>query len=415
VSTLHNTEAVQLASSIKRQFMLFCLLTGSTALLLAWLSIGFAPSTWWLLFQAIRQFSVLWADQRTRLLWSLLLLIVQSLLLLQAWVLLIRVAVREGSRLYALLSKNDQQVMAAPTASVAATMPASAPSATTPPSPLADVPTQLIQPTPTAPTPDQSLEPTVLPPVQTFPDRQLADAQSQPLRKTRLASSKQIAGAAELMHNIAEAPTQMNALPSPDTQASAQETSLDYPVQLSFPSQQSIFVPEQAEFLEQTIQTSPEEASRNDPYEEFNPYAVNDVFGQEEQISFPELELRSTKQDKLISYSTDASLAIPGNMARQFQQEGLREEVGQPGKQESFQEEAKQPEQQEQPAEEQEQLFVFGNPFEGPLPDVFEHDEDLKRSILEGIELSSGQGSHNQSTAGESKKPSRPKPPQKQK
>jgi hypothetical protein len=29
------------------------------------------------------------------------------------------------------------------------------------------------------------------------------------------------------------------------------------------------------------------------------------------------------------------------------------------------------------------QAFVFGNPFEGPLPDVFQHDEDLKRSLLE--------------------------------
>jgi hypothetical protein len=34
-------------------------------------------------------------------------------------------------------------------------------------------------------------------------------------------------------------------------------------------------------------------------------------------------------------------------------------------------------------ASEQDQSFVFGNPFDGPLPDVFEHDEDLKRSIAQ--------------------------------
>jgi hypothetical protein len=30
-----------------------------------------------------------------------------------------------------------------------------------------------------------------------------------------------------------------------------------------------------------------------------------------------------------------------------------------------------------------EQQFVYGNPFEGPLPDVFHHDDDLKRAVLE--------------------------------
>jgi hypothetical protein len=27
--------------------------------------------------------------------------------------------------------------------------------------------------------------------------------------------------------------------------------------------------------------------------------------------------------------------------------------------------------------------YVFGSPFDGPLPDIFEHDEDLKRAISE--------------------------------
>ena len=31
----------------------------------------------------------------------------------------------------------------------------------------------------------------------------------------------------------------------------------------------------------------------------------------------------------------------------------------------------------------EEDPFVFGNPFEGPLPDVFHHDHDLRKSIME--------------------------------
>lgn len=195
--------------------MLFCLLVGGTALLLAWLSVGFAPSTWWLLFQAIRQFNTLWIDQGTSVLWSLLLLIVQSLLLLAAWVLLIRVAVREGSRFYAMQSIKAQQFVAASTTAVAAMMPAPSPSAPISPS-LLEAPTQIL-PAQTASIPDQSLEQAILPPVPTFPARQYTHVQSQSVRKTRLASSKHLTEAAELTHNISEFPTQMNALPSPDT------------------------------------------------------------------------------------------------------------------------------------------------------------------------------------------------------
>lgn len=48
-----------------------------------------------------------------------------------------------------------------------------------------------------------------------------------------------------------------------------------------------------------------------------------------------------------------------------------------------FEEQPAQQEQNASPEEEDDAVFVFGNPFEGPLPDVFMEDEDLKRSILE--------------------------------
>ncbi|WP_201378737.1 hypothetical protein [Ktedonobacter sp. SOSP1-52] len=52
-----------------------------------------------------------------------------------------------------------------------------------------------------------------------------------------------------------------------------------------------------------------------------------------------------------------------------------------------FQESSAIEEQGENPAIEEmsdpEQLYVFGNPFEGPLPDVFHHDKDLQRVVRE--------------------------------
>jgi hypothetical protein len=36
--------------------------------------------------------------------------------------------------------------------------------------------------------------------------------------------------------------------------------------------------------------------------------------------------------------------------------------------------------------EEDDNPFVFGNPFDGPLPDVFRYDADLKRSVMEMLE-----------------------------
>jgi hypothetical protein len=41
------------------------------------------------------------------------------------------------------------------------------------------------------------------------------------------------------------------------------------------------------------------------------------------------------------------------------------------------------PQEEQDASEDDDAVFVFGNPFEGPLPDVFMEDEDLKRSVLE--------------------------------
>jgi hypothetical protein len=64
---------------------------------------------------------------------------------------------------------------------------------------------------------------------------------------------------------------------------------------------------------------------------------------------------------------------------------------------ESYEEEAQ--EEEEQASAEDDPVFVFGNPFEGPLPDVFMEDEDLKRSVREQQEELSGDESSRASAA----------------
>src|SRR5205807_10225652 len=40
-------------------------------------------------------------------------------------------------------------------------------------------------------------------------------------------------------------------------------------------------------------------------------------------------------------------------------------------------------EQPDEESEEEEDPFVFGNPFDGPLPEVFRYDTELRRSVME--------------------------------
>ena len=43
------------------------------------------------------------------------------------------------------------------------------------------------------------------------------------------------------------------------------------------------------------------------------------------------------------------------------------------------------PSAQPQQVEEEETIFLYGNPFEGELPEVFHYDMDLKRGVQEGL------------------------------
>jgi hypothetical protein len=382
--SIQNIPSTRPASSVGRLWLHFYLPVGGTCLLLLWLSVGLAPSTWWLLFQAIRQFSTLWAQQGASVLWSFLLLIVQSLLLLAAWVLLIRLTLKEKARF-----KKAKQVPLPSVAVMAADPPAPPQLASS--LPLLEAPT-LIQPAQTLPVADQPTKLEVPPPVQA-PRAE----QHSPVRFLSMRKKRQVSSNPDLVTpttRLSEAPTQISAaniaeFPTQQEIPSGRPAQSAFSSQLSASNSEQKHVKKQVKPREKANQALPKEPERNVPYEASNSYSLPDIFAQVEQIPFPEPHLMG--QEKQSNNAADDPSAIPEDILRLFRQEDSPEEV-------------EHQEVQAEPPGEQDPLFVYGNPFEGPLPDVFEHDEDLKRSIAEqGIQPIPG----NQSTGDESRKSSR--------
>jgi len=316
----------------RKQPVLFYLLAGGTGLLLAWLSVGLAPSTWWLLFQVISQFKMLWMQHGISTLWALLLLIGQSLLLLGAWVLLIGVVARESTRIHALLPAS-----AVATAAV-------------------------------VPVPDPMLEMPISPSAPVMPVSRLQPAQ----------------GAAASAHP--GPPTQRTRTPASPVQSDQVKVHDTLP-----PTQ--ILQGARAAQTERTKRTS-EKAARTNPssspdilrssaQKASDPYAVSNIVDQEEQIPFPDLPQAQEVQKKQNKRSKWQNDDVPSDPF------ALNEDILRMSLQSTPLQEAGGHLEQAQPAQptslddDQDEIFVFGNPFDGALPDVFEHDEDLKRSLIE--------------------------------
>jgi len=356
---MQNRPPVDQIHYLRRQSTQFYLLAGGTALLLAWLSVGLTPSTWGLLFQIISQFKMLWTQQSVNTLWALLLLIGQSLLLLAAWVLLIGIVIRESVYLRALLPVSPPPT---PTAYAAMPVPPPVEAATlvlSQPAPVTFGPPPPPPPPSTWETasateqitliPDQVKAQDVSPLAQMLRiDEQCTVVSPRSFRKTRLSPSTPSAqvkppGAAK---QASEMPTQIRPPSTPDTSDSS--------------SQQG-----------------------SDLYEGIG------VFGQEEQIPFPEPQQipqtqigqqeqqRQQKPSRRPKWQDEDVLSNPFAPNEDVLGLSLQEKLLQGA---SDHMEQTQPTPQDS---EQDEVFVFGNPFEGALPDVFEHDEDLKRSLLE--------------------------------
>jgi hypothetical protein len=99
----------------KRQLLLHCLPILGTSLVLCWLSREVPPTTWRLFLQMCLQWPVLWAEQGTSLLLPFSILLLQSLLLGVSWILIIRLVLREGNNLLRLLFQGRQAAVVSDT------------------------------------------------------------------------------------------------------------------------------------------------------------------------------------------------------------------------------------------------------------------------------------------------------------
>jgi hypothetical protein len=326
---MQNKLPIDLIYVLKKQSTQFYLLVGGTVLLLAWLSVGLTPSTWWLLFQVIGQFKVLSAQYGMSAVWALLILIGQSLLLLAAWVLLIRIMVRGSAR---FSTYYEPPVSAQPVFPPSSASP-SAQGVRTDERSTVIVPPE--------------------PPVRVIP-------QPSSVQSVRVAQTDQ----------VAEIATQITPLPSPDIQRSAWQKSSDpYAPTSIFGQDQQAPGPDLAAIAEtqraQRAQNRPpgrQAQIKQSKWQSDDP--ASDPFAPHEDIL-----AWSLQDDPLLAREDHPEQTPQIPPVQQVKPEQTVEPVQQV--------------KQTAPADEKEDVFVFGNPFEGTLPDVFEHDDDLKRSLKE--------------------------------
>jgi hypothetical protein len=389
----YHTQPVQDAGSLRRQQVRFYLMVGGAGLLLIWFSIGRTPSTWTLWFQLVRQLHTFQVQAGARAFLALGLVSVQSLLLLGAWALLLYVIVHEGSRLHATTTKAaPAEQQAAPV--LAPPPPDAALFRTLPTATIAASPAMPIIPIPPAP-PVLPTAPAPVPPYQ--PERLEAqstrlDSEQRPVaspfaRKTHLMP---LSAKEDDQEDFPTEPSRQAPVPSiEDVQASRNPFPPYNPPAFS-PQQQAL--PAQPEFQAQQFAGNPEytekkrepaspsaqpalpEASKNDPYavsssiegweaSKNDPYAVSSSI-EKEQSSFPLWLVEGPKPNEDMAGGPFAA----GKEALEAFQTTYR--FPKPG-----------PQQPAAAASSQDDGFVFGNPFDGPLPDVFEQDEALKRTI----------------------------------
>jgi hypothetical protein len=336
---------------IRKQWIAFALLTGATGLILAALSVGLALPTWRLLFQAIKQFPTLQAQQGMSADGFLLTLLVQAGFSLAAWTLFIWIAGRAVMR----LRTTEAQI-----ATRLTTQPAMAPGADTfmphqpVASPQAAHPFTMQPPAGAAANtsvPASSLAPTILPPAVVQQPPALAPSNAatvlapQPiLPRVQVTLMPEQPGVPETKTLVQRSsPAQHTPVPPPSMPevTSQQATRGVHPAQAlstnatilprqTFPS--SPGVREQEQPSSPSLQ--PKTPGRQQR-EQKDPFAVN--------------------EDAVKMFLQGDALSAPKEQAKSGQAA-----PGMPGAE-----------------------FVFGNPFEGLLPDVFEHDEDLKRSVKE--------------------------------
>jgi hypothetical protein len=389
-------------------------------ILLGWLSFGLPHPTWLLLLKTIVQSDTLIAQQGMSFLLPLLILAIQSIFLLCAWGLLIWGITREVKTLIAFYSDIATLQTARPsvaaataTASPVAPQPAAAPpvvpnpypSSYAPP-PQSYAPPPSSSPIPSNPfaTDDEEDFPTELidlPTQLTTPPDYDIPAASQPASTARYASYDLLVGAAqhedesdypqiaEPAHDERDAEPPRKRSTSIQRRAPISSYEFDQDDDLSWkrPADQEVpaYTPPPApaeDPLEATVISDRSKMNRARQAEESK--QALPVASPKRQPKQP-----APQQRDPFSVVEDDPFAVQEDVLHVFEQEDPEEQM----------------QAEEEQASEDDPVFVYGNPFEGPLPDVFMHDEDLKRSIEEQNIALSEDGSSQGATKKANQKP----------
>ncbi|GHO93651.1 hypothetical protein KSF_036990 [Reticulibacter mediterranei] len=375
-------------------------------ILLGWLSFGLPHPTWLLLLKTIVQADTLIAQQGMSFLLPLFILAIQSIFLICAWGLLIWGITREVRTLIAFYSDiatlqtaRPSVAAAAATATPVAPQPAvppvvpnpypssyAPPQSYTPPPP----PSSSIPPNPFA-TDDEEDFPTELidlPTQLTTPPDYDIPAVSQSASTKRYASYDLLVGAAqhkdesdylqieEPVHDERdeEPPRKRSTSIQRRAPISSYESDQDDDISWKRPADQEVPVytppPAPAEDpLEATVIANRSKMNKERQEQESKQARQVQESKQALPAASPKRQPTQPAQQPSDPFSVveDDPFAVKEDVLHVFEQEDPEEQM----------------QEEEEQASEDDSIFVYGNPFEGPLPDVFMHDEDLKRSIEE--------------------------------
>ncbi len=327
-------------AALRKQWIEFALLIGGTGLILAGLSVGLAFPIWHLLFQALRQFPVLQAQQGIGAEGLLLLLIMQASFSLASWVLLIWIAVRGGVRLRSLSAQINNQFATQPTPAPAVEQAVSRPTITSaanssvlnPSMAAAIIPlTKVQQPSVLAP----SSAATALMGQPVVPRVQVTLMLDQNDTSTMKVSTQ---------HSPVGQPAAL--MPKTPVTSSEQQQPM------------RVVYPKPSVSTDETVLPPATLLAPNGP-----------VTHWQKQPSSPALQPKAQRLQQPSAEGPKDPFAINEDAVKMFLENPILPVKALP--------ESKLSTNPPRPE------FVFGNPFEGLLPDVFEHDEDLKRSIKE--------------------------------
>lgn len=394
----------------RRHLLTNCLPILGTALLLCWLSDGFPSASMKLLLQMGGQFGTLWAAHGASMLSPFLILLAQSLLFIGAWALLLWLAIREVRRFFALRSgviqvpaarqmslPARQEALPAPQEFHFVDAPVASPARGA--EPAIGAAQNLFEAMPFSL--DQgiaasSLEASLGNPFEEILSRE--EVARPPLRRTR---QERIAPLNESRSMVEDTPSLTEDLQSslpttrrekPDRTKSARpaqpEEKKKKPTRPVPPEQEeNRAVPDMQEepvveghfssilqdlgfVIQQPVDDEAIEAqegaesTREETLQDENPFAEYDKLERPAGALYAPADPFNVKQEVLDIFAP-ASADKPDTSAHALMDDSLEEE--------------------NQPNAMDDGEFLYGHPFDGPLPDVFRHDADLRRSVREQI------------------------------